>query len=99
MALLHVVILIAYGAASLPKWAQWIDGSRLERFTIVQGVLISLIAGWLAWMLFYHYGNAHEALCWVMVVLGSYFGEQFLRMVLERYAGKLPDGGNQPRGQ
>jgi hypothetical protein len=89
--MLQAVVLVAYFASSLPKWAKWIDGVLLDRLTITQGVLVSFLAGNVAWFLFYYYSGAHEALCWVMAVIGSYFGEPFLRMVLERFAGKLPD--------
>lgn len=91
MALLHVVILIAYGAASLPKWANWIEGSRHDRFTIAQGVLISLVAGNVAWALSYYYANAHEAVSWVMAVLAAYSGDSYLRRQLERLIGRMPD--------
>lgn len=85
------VVLSSYFASSLPKWAKWIDGALHDRLTIMQGVFVSIVAGWVAWVLFYYYAQAHEALCWVMAVVGSYFGETFLRMVLERFAGaKLP---------
>lgn len=76
--MLQAVILVAYAASSLPKWANWIDGTRLDRLTIVQSVLISLLAGNVAWVLAYHYAVAHEAVAWATAVVAAYGGDAYL---------------------
>ena len=86
--MLLVVLLMAYLASSLPKWAKWEDGSRLDRLTITQGVLVSMLAGFIAWLLSYYYANLHEAVCFVAAVLAAYGGDAYLLKQMERMFGR-----------
>lgn len=85
---LQIAILVAYAASSLPKWAKWEDGTKLDRLTIAQGVLISMVAGNIGWTLTYHYAHAHEAVCWVTAVLASYGGDAYLAKKMDQFFGR-----------
>lgn len=86
-----------YGCSSLPQFAGWIDPTggavvQLERrLKIMQGVLIALLAGNLAYYGSWYY-NFAEIVCFGAAALAAYGGDKFLTPLLSRLTGKASSG-------
>lgn len=101
-AMVQVLNLLGYGASSLPQLASWIDeGTAREvlekRLTIVQGVLVSIMAGNIAYyagrysvwpaVLPANFG-ATEIVCFISAAVAAYGGDKFLSPLLSRITGR-----------
>lgn len=85
--------LLGYGCSSLQQWAGWIDDTGgpvtvLERrLRIVQGMLISFMAGNCAYYGGYYYFALHEVACFLAAALGAYGGDKFVSPLVVRLSG------------
>lgn len=92
-----VLALAGYSASSLPQWAQWLDDTggpvviRERRLKIVQGLVIALLAGNIAYYGGFYYLAIAEVACFIAAALGAYAGDRFLNPLVSRMTGgKLP---------
>ena len=93
-AAVQVIAVIGYAAASLPAWARWDDGSTQDRLAIIQGVIASVLAGNIAYMLSAYAVKAPEVWSLVGAALAAYAGDAYLRPLLNRWMGSR--GANGP---
>lgn len=90
------VSLVGHGAASLPDWAQWSDqdGTRVEvaarRLKIIQGLLISILAGNISFYGGQYYAGLHEIPGLIGSGMAAYGGDRFLTPILSRITGRSP---------
>lgn len=84
----QLLAVIGYLASSLPLWAGWIDGTTLQRLTIVQGLLVAVLAGNVAFFLAVEYGLS-QILSMMAAAAGGYGGDKFLMPLLNRVVGKV----------
>lgn len=79
--------IVGYLASSLPVWAGWLDGTTLQRLTIVQGVLVAVLAGNFAFFLAVENGVS-QILSLLGAAAGGYGGDKFLMPLLNRVFGR-----------
>lgn len=84
----QVLILLAYFASSLPIWAGWIDGSLMARLTIVQSLMVALVAGNVAFFLSFEYGLS-KLIALIAAAAGGYGGDKLLAPLMARILGKV----------
>lgn len=90
LGVVQVLGLFGYGCSSIPQLAGWIDPTgdvvvRLERrLKIIQGAMIALLAGNLAYYGGYYYGGVVEIGCFGAAALAAYGGDKFLSPLLQR---------------
>ncbi len=75
---------IGYAASSLPVWAKWPDGALQDRLTIVQGVVVSGLAGNIAYYGGFYYIGFAEIACFIGSGLAGWGGDKFLTPLLSR---------------
>ena len=80
--------LVGYLASSLPTWAGWLDGSVLQRLTIIQGAIVAILAGNVAFFLSVEAGIS-QILCLLSAAAGGYGGDKVLVPLLNRLFGKV----------
>lgn len=85
------ITLIGYFASSLNQWAGWIDGTTLQRLTIIQGMIASIMAGNVAYFLGLHYAGLTEVMALMASGAGGFGGDKFLTPLLGRIFGKATD--------
>lgn len=79
--------LVGYLASSLPTWAGWLDGTALQRLTIIQGAIVAILAGNVAFFLSVEAGIS-QILCLLSAAAGGYGGDKVLVPMLNRIFGK-----------
>lgn len=97
---LWVVALSAIGwaASSLATLAGWVDGSMADRLKIIQGVIASVLAGVVAFLLG-KYAAVPELLVFLGVAGAGFMGEKYLLPLFQRILGVLfPQQGTPPSG-
>ena len=88
LAFVQVVTIIGYMASSLSQWAGWIDGTVLQRMTILQGAIAALMAGNMSYFLGLHYAGLSEVMALMSAGAGGFGGDRFITPVLQRMFGK-----------
>ena len=95
-AMLAVQVLgaVGYCGSNLAQWARWPDGSLLDRLTIAQGAVTSLLAANFA-----YYGgfyllptwqiNLPEIGCFIATPIAAWGGDKFISPILSRITGKI----------
>ena len=89
LAFVQVMTLWGYGASSLSQWAGWQDGTAMQRLTIIQGVMVSLIGGNAGYFLSLQYAGIGEVEALLVAVAGGFGGEKFVTPILQRVFGKV----------
>lgn len=97
VALVAVQVLAAFGyaASSLPEWAQWVDDTggavaiAERRLKIVQGFMIALLAGNIAYYGGFYYFAIAEIPSFIAGAVAAYGGDKFLSPLLSRITGKV----------
>jgi len=84
LAAVQVLWLFGYAASSLPTWAKWPDGALADRLSIVQGALVSGLAGNIAYYGGYYYAGFAEVACFIGSGVAGWGGDKFLTPVLDR---------------
>lgn len=98
LAAVQVLALFGYAASSLPQWAGWIDDTGgavavLERrLKIVQGLVIAILAGNLAYFGGFYCFAWPEIPCFGAAAMASYGGDRFLSPLLSRLTGRIQGG-------
>ena len=90
----QVITLVGYAASSLSQWAGWIDGTILQRLTIMQGMFAALLAGNMSYFLGLHYAGLSEIMAMMASGAGGYGGDRYLVPMFQKLLGRLTD---QPR--
>jgi len=91
----QVLWVAGHAASSLPQWAQWLDDSgepvvvRERRLKIVQGAIVSGLAGNIAYYGGYYYINLAEVACFISAAIAAYGGDRFLTPILGRITGRI----------
>lgn len=91
----QVLAFFGYGASSLPEWAQWKDVTggdvaiAQRRLKIVQGLMIALLAGNIAYYGGMYYLAGPEIVCFIAAAVAAYGGDKFLSPLLSRITGKV----------
>lgn len=94
LAAVQVLAAFGYAASSLPQWAQWVDdtGGAVaiieRRLKIVQGLVIALLAGNIAYYGGYYYFAMAEIPCFIAAAVAAYGGDKFLSPLLSRITGR-----------
>lgn len=94
----QVLSFFGYAASSLPEWAQWVDdsGGVVEiverRLKIVQGMIIAVLAGNIAYYGGFYYAGLAEIPCFIGAAVAAYGGDKFLSPLLSRITGKAATG-------
>lgn len=88
MAGAQVLILLSYAASSLPIWSGWIDGTLTQRLTILQSLLVALVAGNVAFFLSFEYGFS-KLIALIAAAAGGYGGDKLLAPLMARIFGKV----------
>ena len=84
LAAVQVLWAIGYAASSLPAWAKWQDGTRLDRLTIVQGVVVAGMAGNICYYGAFYYMGAAEIASFICSGLAGFGGDKFLAPLIGR---------------
>lgn len=87
LAFAQVLAIVGYLASSLPAWAGWVDGTVLQRLTIVQGAVVAILAGNVAFFLALEY-EFSQIITLLSAAAGGYGGDKFLAPVLARVFGR-----------
>lgn len=97
-----MLALLGWAASSLATLAGWVDGSAAERLKIMQGIIASLLAGAIVFLLGRWYG-APEILNFIGVAGGGFMGDKYLMPLFTRVlaaiwpaANSTPGGGPKP---
>jgi len=69
---------IGYLASSFSQWANWPDGTRLEKFQLIQGIFTSLFAGNVAYYGGYYYVECPEVAAFISAGAAGFGGDKFL---------------------
>lgn len=91
----QAITLLGYAASSLSQWAGWIDGTVLVRLQIIQGVMVAILAGNVAYFTALHSANLPEVYALMSSGAGGYGGDKFLTPLLTRIFGRAT-GEKQP---
>lgn len=94
MGAVQLLALLGYAGSSLAQWAKWPDGTLLDRLTIMQGAVTSILAGNLC-----YYGgfyllpiwqiNLPEIGCFIATPVAGWGGDKFISPILARITGKI----------
>src|SRR6266850_8221906 len=97
-----VVMVLAfsgYAASSLPEWAKWKDESgdavaiSERRLKIIQGLVIAMLAGNIAYYGGFYYLAIAEVACFIAAAVAAYGGDRFLSPLLTRVTGRAAQAG------
>lgn len=94
----QILAFAGYGASSLPEWAKWVDleGGAMaiveRRLKILQGLIIALLAGNIAYYGGYYYAMLAEIVCFIGAAVAAYGGDRFLSPLLSRITGRVQAG-------
>lgn len=78
-----LLALLGWAASSLPALAGWVDGTLAERLKVVQGVIASLLAGMIAFLLG-RYFEAANILSFIGAAGGGFLGDKYLQPMFTR---------------
>ena len=92
-----MLALLGWAASSLATLAGWMDGSAAERLKILQGIVASLLAGVIVFLLGRWYG-APEILNFVGVAGGGFMGDKYLMPLFTRVLGAIWPAANNAGG-
>ena len=84
LAAVQFLWLLGYTASSLPVWAKWPDGALADRLTILQGVVVSGLAGNVAYYGGYYHVGFAEVVCFIGAGIAGWGGDKFLTPILQR---------------
>lgn len=104
-AAVQILAVFGYSASSLPEWAKWKDitGGDVaiaeRRLKILQGMVVALLAGNIAYYGGYYYFALAEIGCFIGAAVAAWGGDKFLTPLLQRLLeifarvfGKSPTG-------
>lgn len=84
----QVLWAMGYCASSLPKWAKWSDGTRLERYEIVAGIFGSACAGNILFYAGVYTMDMKLIHGFVAAIVGGFAGDKVLTMITDRYVSR-----------
>lgn len=87
LAFAQALTVVGYLASSLPQWAGWIDGTVLQRLTILQGAVVAWFAGNVGYLLAVS-NELSQIMCLLSAAAGGYGGDKFLMPLMQRIFGK-----------